>query len=93
MSLIRIVKMTFQEEQVDTFLHIFEERKERIMSYPGCTDLELLRHDNIFFTYSKWDDEAALEHYRTSSLFRSTWSLVKPLFAARPEAWSVTKVW
>ena len=92
MSLIRIVKMTFQPDQVETFRHIFEERKERIASYPGCADLQLLSDGNIFFTYSTWDDKASLEHYRNSELFRSTWALVKPLFAAKAEAWSVRKV-
>jgi quinol monooxygenase YgiN len=92
MSLIRIVKMTFHEEQVETFLHIFEERKERIASFPGCAHLELLREGNIFFTYSQWDDAASLEKYRHSELFQSTWSLVKKLFSDRPEAWSVRKV-
>jgi quinol monooxygenase YgiN len=92
MSLIRIVKMTFQEEQVETFLHIFEERKERIASFPGCSNLELLRDGNIFFTYSNWDDEASLEKYRNSELFQDTWKLVKKLFAVKAEAWSVRKV-
>jgi len=91
MSLIRIVKMTFHEEHIETFRHIFEERKERIASFPGCSKLELLHGDNIFFTYSEWDDEASLEKYRNSELFRSTWSLVKPLFSAKTEAWSVRK--
>jgi quinol monooxygenase YgiN len=92
MSLIRIVKMTFQEEQVETFLHIFEERKERIASFPGCSNLELLRDGNIFFTYSNWDDEASLEKYRNSELFQDTWKLVKKLFGDKPEAWSVRRV-
>jgi quinol monooxygenase YgiN len=92
MSLIRIVKMTFKEEYVETFLHIFEERKERIASFPGCSSLELLREENIFFTYSKWDDAASLERYRESELFQSTWALVKQLFGDKPEAWSVRKV-
>jgi autoinducer 2-degrading protein len=93
MALIRIVKMTFKVDYLETFHHIFEERKEQIASFPGCTSLELLQHDNIFFTYSKWDDVAALEKYRSSELFQSTWALVKPLFSAKPEAWSVKKVW
>lgn len=92
MSLIRIVKMTFKEEYTETFLHIFEERKERIASFPGCSSLELLREGNIFFTYSKWDDAASLERYRESELFQSTWALVKKLFGDKPEAWSVRKV-
>ena len=93
MSLIRIVKMTFKEDQVESFSHIFEERKERIASFPGCNSLELLQAGNIFFTYSKWDDASALEKYRNSELFNSTWDMVKPLFSAKPEAWSVNKVW
>ena len=91
MSLIRIVKMTFHEKEIETFRHIFEERKERIASFPGCSNLELLHGGNIFFTYSVWDDEASLEKYRNSELFRSTWALVKPLFSAKTEAWSVRK--
>jgi len=92
MSLIRIVKMTFHETEVETFRHIFEERKERIASFPGCTSLELLNDKNIFFTYSKWDDAEALEAYRQSELFQDTWSLVKKLFSDKPEAWSVRKI-
>ena len=93
MPLIRIVKMTFKEEEIDTFRKAFDERKEKIASFPGCSKLELLNDGNIFFTYSIWEDEAALERYRTSELFQSTWSLVKPLFSAKTEAWSVRKVW
>jgi quinol monooxygenase YgiN len=39
-------------------------------------------------THSHWKSEEALEQYRNSDLFQSTWSTVKPLFAARPEAHS-----
>ena len=93
MSLIRIVKMTFRPEAVGEFQKIFDERKERIAAAPGCASVELLHDDaNIFFTYSVWEDEVALETYRESELFISTWSLVKPLFAAKAEAWSVRKV-
>ena len=92
MSLIRIVKMTFKPESVEAFQKIFDERKKRIAAAPGCTSVELLRADNIFFTYSVWEDEVALETYRTSELFTTTWELVKPLFQSKAEAWSVRKV-
>ncbi len=93
MSLIRIVKMTFRPEAVSAFQKIFNERKDRIAAAPGCASVELLHDDeNIFFTYSVWEDEVALETYRSSELFNSTWALVKPLFAAKAEAWSVRKV-
>jgi heme-degrading monooxygenase HmoA len=93
MPLIRIVKMTFREDSTDEFLRIFDQRKELIASFPGCSYMELLRDGNIFFTYSKWEDEAALERYRASALFAETWAAVKPLFAAKAEAWSVRQMY
>lgn len=92
MALVRLVKMTFQENKVDEFKRIFEARKELISNFPGCRKVELLQEDNIFFTYSIWDDSSALEAYRTSTLFQVTWALVKPLFAAKAEAWSLIKL-
>lgn len=91
----RIVKMTFREAEVDRFLHIFDQSSPRIRSFPGCRHLELWRcaePATVFFTYSYWEDEAALERYRHSELFRQTWKQTKALFDARPEAWSVEVV-
>jgi len=39
--LIRIVRMTFQEEKVAAFLENFESNKKKIRSFPGCRHLEL----------------------------------------------------
>ncbi|MBX2873378.1 MAG: antibiotic biosynthesis monooxygenase [Saprospiraceae bacterium] len=88
----RIVKMTFQADKVDTFIGIFTEKKQHIRHFPGCHHLELFRDINrpeIFFTYSYWEDEAALNAYRYSDLFKGTWADTKALFAGKPEAWSV----
>ncbi len=93
--LIRIVKMTFKPENVDDFIHAFEARKELIAGFEGCSGVDLLRdinQTNIFFTYSHWQNESALEKYRQSELFQTTWDLVKQLFNDKPEAWSVEKV-
>ncbi|MFZ0490789.1 MAG: antibiotic biosynthesis monooxygenase, partial [Salegentibacter sp.] len=38
-------------------------------------------------------DEAALENYRNSELFKEVWAKTKVFFNDRPEAWSVDKVW
>ena len=91
MPIIRLVKMTFQEENVNRFRELFDERKDLIASFPGCSQLELLNVQNIFFTYSIWQDANALEVYRKSDLFLSTWALVKPLFESKAEAWSLNK--
>ncbi len=93
--LVRVVKMTFKAEAVKAFKEFFEERKEKIRSFEGCTHLELWQdniHTNIFFTYSHWQSEAALSHYRNSTFFKDTWQRAKLLFAAKAEAWSADQV-
>ncbi len=92
--LIRIVKMTFRPEEVGRFQELFEGWKPRIRAFPGCLHLELL-HDvkdpRIFFTYSHWECPGDLEAYRVSDVFASVWPVVKDLFAAPAEAWSVAR--
>jgi quinol monooxygenase YgiN len=92
--IVRIVQMTFQPDKTDQFVALFEERKATIRSFPGCTHLELwqdTREPHIFFTYSNWDAESDLDHYRFSEFFKDTWGRTKALFADKPQAWSVTK--
>lgn len=89
----RIVQMTFQPERINDFTTLFEERKQTIRGFRGCNHLELWQdsaRDNIFFTYSIWDSEADLDHYRFSEFFKDTWGKTKVLFADKPQAWSVT---
>jgi autoinducer 2-degrading protein len=92
---VRIVKMSFAEEHIEEFLENFNLQKENIRSFEGCQFLELYRDKNktcIFFTYSYWETESDLEHYRNSDLFRDVWSKTKPLFNDKPQAWSVDKL-
>ena len=86
--------MTFHPEKINDFIQAFESRKELIGSFEGCAGVDLLRdvnNTNVFFTYSKWQNEQALEKYRQSELFQTTWEEVKKLFTGKPEAWSVEK--
>ncbi|WP_418604379.1 putative quinol monooxygenase [Hwangdonia sp.] len=92
---IRIVKMSFNENAIDEFLKNFNANKHKIRTFKGCQFLELYRDKsdtNVFFTYSYWSSENDLEAYRQSDLFKTVWSKTKPLFNAKPEAWSVDKV-
>ena len=92
--MIRIVKMTFEPTEVGTFRKIFEESNTKIRGFEGCSFLELyqdIHQENVFFTYSHWINEAALNNYRHSDLFRKIWSETKKLFIAKPEAWSVER--
>ena len=94
--LVRIVKLSFSPENIDAFLEIFENTKEQIRNFKGCQHLELYQdkhNTNQFFTYSYWDNENALENYRNSAFFKVVWSNTKILFNAKPEAWSMDRLW
>ena len=92
--IVRIVQMTFREDAIKEFSSLFEERKQTIRNFPGCMHLELWQdstHENVFFTYSIWNSEADLNHYRFSDFFKDTWGRTKALFAEKPNAWSVLR--
>ena len=89
--LIRIVRMTFQPEKVDDFLNLFDEVKDRIRHFEGCQHLELWKdynEEHVYLTYSIWDTEEHLDHYRFSELFKDTWARTKMLFSEKPAAFS-----
>jgi heme-degrading monooxygenase HmoA len=92
---VRIVKLSFHEENIPAFLENFELMKEKIRNAPGNRFLELYQDKNnkcIFFTYSYWETEQDLENYRNSELFYDVWNFTKKLFNDKPEAWSVDKL-
>ena len=92
---IRIVKMSFAEENVPAFLKNFELVKDKIRNATGNRLLELYQDKTnqcIFFTYSYWETEEDLENYRKSELFNEVWTFTKQLFNDKPEAWSVNKL-
>ena len=81
--------MTFRPDRLDRFHDIFRSTSEHIRAVAGCRHLELwedARFPNVLTTYSHWVDQDALDAYRESTLFRSTWDKTKPLFAAAPVA-------
>lgn len=89
--LIRIVRMTFEPENVPAFLAIFHASAERIRQQPGCQSVELWQDQQnpaIYCTHSRWNDETALNAYRKSALFGEVWPATKRLFAASAVAFS-----
>ena len=87
--------MRFHAEKIADFLTNFESVKQNIRNFEGNQFLELYQDKNdprIFFTYSYWENEAALEKYRNSILFNEVWSYTKTLFSDKPEAWSVDRL-
>ncbi len=91
----RIVKMEFHHDKVDDFKSIFKENWQLIAGFNGCKHIELLQDNlnpNIFFTFSIWENEDALNIYRQSDLFNGVWSKTKILFNNKPEAWTVNLI-
>lgn len=86
--------MSFREEGREDFLNLFRERASQIRHFPGCHSLELHRdvsQHNVYYTYSVWESEDALENYRHSSLFQDTWAKTKQWFADAPLAYSLIR--
>ncbi len=90
--MIRIVKLTFQEERTQDFLSFFETIKHVVNNFPGCQGMKLLQdihNPHIIMTYSHWNKEQDLENYRVSKEFTQIWSTIKPWFSDKAQAWSV----
>lgn len=93
--LVRIVRMTFQPDMLADFHAIFDRSKAHIRAFPGNHHLELLRDPEnpaVRITHSLWESVDALEAYRHSDLFRTTWAATKLLFAEKPIAFSGEKL-
>jgi len=92
MPLIRIVRMQFREDALSTFEAVFAESQGRIAAFPGCKGVSLLsdpENSCVRYTYSIWESAEALNSYRKSELFETTWAKTKPLFSDRPQAFSL----
>ncbi len=90
--LIRIVRMTFQEDHLGDFEEIFRDSKPKLESLPGCIKVELMQDwedPSVYITYSHWKSKADLENYRQSEMFKGIWARCKALFADKPLAFSM----
>jgi quinol monooxygenase YgiN len=92
----RIVRLQFQQEHCSAFIAAFEERRTHVIGFPGCNSLRLLNDSEnpcVFYTFSCWENTAALEAYRDSEIFRSLWSCIKPWFSDKAQAWSMNPIY
>ena len=91
----RIVKLTIKPTHIHDFVSAYSEAQQKIRQFEGCAELSLHTDKNnpcIIFTISKWSNEDQLNHYRNSNLFIGIWQSVKPMFAAKAEAWSMEEI-
>ena len=91
----RIVKMEFRAGAAEQFEALFRSTAAHIRAQEGCQHLELLCEEGasaVYFTFSIWQNQAALQAYRESELFARTWKKTKALFAEKPMAWSTQQL-
>lgn len=84
--------MDFKPEKTGEFITFFNTIKGKIANFPGCNHVELCKDagfDHVLYTFSEWDDEAALEAYRKSALFEDAWTKTKAMFGGKPQAYSL----
>ena len=89
--IIRIVRLTFNKENIKPFYELYQKHEDEISSQSGCFGVELVEdssNPNVVATISKWRDEESLNRYRNSKLFGVVWPATKALFAAKPEVWT-----
>lgn len=90
--IIRIVRLSFNQNEVVKFLNIFNEARATILGFEGCQQLQLHKDadkDNVFYTISHWNEAIDLDYYRNSSFFQKTWAKTKLLFDEKPVAYSL----
>ena len=90
-TLVRIVRLTFNEETISQFEELYAEHSPAIALRKGCLGVELvtdIRNPYVRATISRWEDEESLNEYRNSELFGVVWPATSMLFDARPEVWS-----
>ena len=91
----RIVKLSIDPKHKKKFTTLFLDNRNKITAFNGCYSVELLadiNDENIFFTYSKWENKEAIEAYRSSPIFKGIWGNVKPLFSEKAQAWSTKAI-
>jgi len=94
-SITRVVKLTLHPQHIEAFKNVFASHKIHIAQFDGCLELNAYQDNKqpeVFFTISRWQTEHNLDNYRYSDFFKSLWSIVKPMFAAKAEAYSMTVV-
>ena len=72
----------------EAFIRLFDKYKAQIAVAEGCLGVKMLRGDEHFFTYSRWESEAHLNAYRHSTVFEEVWPQTKALFSGKPKAWT-----
>jgi quinol monooxygenase YgiN len=85
--------MQFHSNSVNEFKETFSLAEEKIRNFAGCYALKIMQDENnplIYSTISIWENEEALEVYRKSNLFKTTWEAAKKGFSGKPIAFTLT---
>lgn len=93
--IVRLVRLKFVPEHVQTFLDFYARSEEAIRNQEGCLSLSLLRETGdatAFATWSTWRSSRDLQRYRRSAFFRDFWPAVKSLLREPADAASFDEI-
>ncbi len=88
----RIVRLEFDPAKVAEFKQLFADVRDKVRTFAGCRAMALYQDEesaSVLYTVSDWDSADALEAYRHSELFASTWARMRVLFNGRPQAFTI----
>lgn len=91
----RVVKLTLKEGLKQEFLDIYRARNPKKNNMEGCISVRMFEptiDSHEVFTISEWENEDYLNLYRETDYFKESWSMLKPLFTERAEAWSLQEI-
>jgi quinol monooxygenase YgiN len=91
----RIVRLEFHPEKIGEFMTFFNANRKTIAAFPGVISLDFYKDaslDNVYYTFSIWESEEALELYRDSEIFKSLWGFAKQRFSGKPLAYSLAEL-
>ncbi len=89
--IVRIVRMTFQKDQLEAFEALFVGHRDAIAQQPGCLGVEWVTDPEapcMRGTLSRWESTDHLDAYRQSALFGTIWPTTKAMFSEAPQVWT-----
>lgn len=90
----RIIKLATKDTPED-FMEYMNEVIPEFSAMEGCQQVEVLRgkiNEHIFFIYTIWKNNTALNKFRHSEFNQVFWNKLMEMSESRPQVWSVENI-
>ncbi len=93
--ILRVVKLKVDERKLEAFKLFMTNLHNEKLRLPGCLHFDFFhdkRNKNVYFSYTIWESEKYLRHYRKSELFKEVIQTLRSLCIEEPQAWTIENV-